>query len=235
MLRSLGETPMPKLVIANKLYSSWSLRPWLLLRELGVSFEEIVIPLDQPDTKASILRHSPAGRVPVLLDGDVTIWESISILEYAADRFGVPVWPADREARAAARSVAAEMHAGFPAIRAACPMNLGKRFATRDRGEGVERDAARFGAIVRQMRPRYGEGGAFLFGAFGGADAMLAPLATRLDTYSIPTDPVTRAYVDAILALPSFQAWREAALEEPWVIDDDEVDEEPVEIYRHAR
>jgi glutathione S-transferase len=225
---------MPTLVIGNKLYSSWSLRPWLLLRELAVSFDEILIPLDQPDTKAAILRHSPAGRVPVLVDGETAVWESIAIIEYAGERFDIPVWPTDREARAMARSVAAEMHAGFQGLRSACPMNLGKRFASRDRGEDVDRDVARFSEIVNGMRHRFGQSGPFLFGAFTGADAMFAPLVTRLETYGIAVDPVTRGYVDAILALPSFQAWREAALREPWVLTQDEVDEEPVEVYRRA-
>jgi glutathione S-transferase len=225
---------MSKLVIGNKLYSSWSLRPWLLLKEFAVPFEEVVIPLDQPETKAAILRHSPAGRVPVLIDGDLAVWESIAIIEYAAERFGIPVWPADREARAMARAVAAEMHAGFQGIRSACPMNLGKRFSTRDRGESVARDVARFSEIVSGMRERHGSGGPFLFGAFSGADAMFTPLVTRLDTYAIPTDPVTRAYVDAVLALSSFQAWREAALQETWVLAQDEVDEKPAEVYRRV-
>ncbi|HEX2136679.1 MAG TPA: glutathione S-transferase family protein [Microvirga sp.] len=225
---------MPTLVIANKLYSSWSLRPWLLLRELGIAFDEIVIPLDTPTTKAEVLRHSPAGKVPILVDGDVTVWESIAIIEYAADAYGAPVWPADRKARAMARSVAAEMHAGFQALRSACPMNLGKKFARRDRGEAVARDVARFEGIVRDARERFGRGGPFLFGAFSGADAMYAPVVTRLETYSIPVSAPTRAYMDAILALPSFQDWRAAALQETWVVADDEVDEEPTEVYRTA-
>src|SRR3712207_5323265 len=102
---------MPTLVIANKLYSSWSMRPWLLMKQLGVAFDEVVIPLDQPDTKAQVLKHSPAGKVPILKDGDVTVWETIAIMEYVAETYGAPVWPADRKARAMARAVAAEMHA----------------------------------------------------------------------------------------------------------------------------
>ena len=225
---------MPTLVIGNKLYSSWSLRPWLLMRQLGVAFDEIVIPLDQPNTKAEILKHSPAGKVPVLIDGDVTVWETIAIMEYVAENFGVPVWPSDRKARALARAIVAEMHAGFQALRSACPMNLGKKYASRDRGAGVARDVARFREIVRGAQERFGHGGPFLFGAFSAADAMYAPLVTRLDTYSIALDPQTQAYADAILSLPSFQEWRDAGLKEIWVIHDDEVDEEPIEVYRHA-
>ena len=224
---------MPTLVIANKCYSAWSLRPWLLMKQLGIPFDEIVIPLDLPDTKAKVLEHSPAGKVPILVDGDVTVWESIAIMEYIGDAFA-PVWPSDRDARAMARSVAAEMHAGFPALRSACPMNLGRKFAQKDRGEAVARDVARFGEIVRRARERFGAGGPFLFGAFSAADAMYAPLATRLDTYSIAIDATTRAYVDAILALPAFQEWRSAALKEEWIVDADEVDEDAIDNYRKA-
>lgn len=225
---------MPTLVIANKLYSSWSMRPWLLMKQLGIAFDEIVIPLDQPDTPARIRKHSPAGKVPILVDGDATVWESIAIMEYAGDALGAPVWPQDRAARAMARSVAAEMHAGFSALRSACPMNLGKKYAAKDRGEAVARDVTRFSEIVRQARERFGDGGPFLFGAFSAADAMYAPLVTRLDTYSVDLDATTRAYADAILALPAFREWRAAALQETWIVDADEVDEEPVEDYRKA-
>ena len=225
---------MPTLVIANKLYSSWSLRPWLLLKQFGIPLDEILIPLDLPDTKQRVLKHSPAGKVPILVDGDATVWESIAIMEYAGDALGAPVWPQDRAARAMARSVAAEMHAGFFALRSACPMNLGKKYAAKDRGEAVARDVARFSEIVRQARERFGDGGPFLFGAFSAADAMYAPLVTRLDTYSVDLDATTRAYADAILALPAFREWRAAALQETWIVDADEVDEEPVEDYRKA-
>ena len=225
---------MPTLVIANKTYSSWSLRPWLLMKQLGVAFDEITIPLDQPDTREKVLKHSPAGKVPILIDGDVTVWESISIMEYVGEAYGAPIWPEDRKARAMARSVAAEMHAGFAALRSACPMNLGKKYAQRDRGEAVARDVARFGAIVRDARELFGAGGPFLFGTFSAADAMYAPLATRLDTYSVPLDATTRSYVDAILSLPAFQEWRSAAMKEAWIVEADEVDEEPIENYRTA-
>jgi glutathione S-transferase len=225
---------MPTLVIANKLYSSWSMRPWLLMKQLGIAFDEVVIPLDQPDTKQQVLKHSPAGKVPVLKDGDVTVWESIAILEYVAETFGAPVWPADRKARAMARAVAAEMHAGFGSLRSACPMNLGKKFGAKDRGAGVARDVARFEEIVADARGRFGVGGPFLFGAFSGVDAMFAPLVTRLDTYSIPVSPATRTYIDTILSLSTFQEWRVAALKEKWIVPDDEVDEEPIAVYRRA-
>ncbi len=225
---------MPTLVIANKLYSSWSLRPWLLMKQLGIGFDEVVIPLDLPTTKAEVLKHSPAGKVPVLIDGDVTVWETVAIMEYLADAHGAAVWPADLKARAMARSISAEMHAGFQALRSACPMNLGKKYRQGDRGEAVARDAARFEAIVAQARGRFGQGGPFLFGAFTGADAMFAPLVTRLDTYSIPIGAETRTYVNAVLGLPSFREWLAAALQETWIVDHDEVDEEPIANYRQA-
>jgi glutathione S-transferase len=225
---------MPTLVIANKCYSSWSLRPWLLMKQLGIAFDEITIPLDLPDTKEKVLKHSPAGKVPILIDGDVTTWESIAIMEYVGEAYGASAWPKDRKARAMARSVAAEMHAGFSALRSACPMNLAKKFAQKDRGEAVSRDVARFSEIVRQARERFGLGGPFLFGAFSAADSMYAPLVTRLDTYSIALDATTRAYGDAILSLPAFQEWRSAALEEEWIVGADEVDEDAIENYRKA-
>jgi glutathione S-transferase len=225
---------MPTLVIANKCYSSWSMRPWLLLKQLGIAFDELTVPLDLPDTKARVLKHSPAGKVPILIDGDVTVWETIAIMEYVGEAYGAPVWPADRKARAMARSIAAEMHSGFSALRSACPMNLGKKFAQKDRGEAVARDVARFVEIVRQAREHFGAGGPFLFGAFSAADAMYAPLVTRLDTYSIALDATTLAYADAILILPAFQEWRSAAMEEEWIVEADEVDEEAIEDYRKA-
>jgi glutathione S-transferase len=224
---------MPTLVIANKTYSSWSLRPWLMLRQAGIAFDEVVIPLGQPDTRERILAHSPAGRVPVLIDEAITVWDSLAILEYAAERWpAAGIWPAGREARAHARSIAAEMHSGFQALRGALPMNLGRRYGTRDRGAAVAADVARIGAIWREARDRFGAGGPFLFGAFSGADAMYAPVVTRFDTYAVPVDPVCRAYMDAILSLPAFTAWRDAALQEPWFYKEDEVDETPIANFR---
>ncbi len=225
---------MTLLAIGNKLYSSWSLRPWLLLRHFGVPFEEKLIPLDTPETRAAIREISPAGRVPVLVDGDVTVWESLAIMEYVGEAFGIPLWPQAKPARALARTLAAEMHAGFTGLRSACPMNLGKRFSERDRGKAAARDVARFCALVGDTRQRFGQNGPFLFGAFTAVDAMYAPLATRLDTYSIAVDEATRNYVNAILALPAFRQWREAALDEPWIVDVDEIDEDPVEIFRRS-
>jgi glutathione S-transferase len=227
---------MPTLVIANKCYSSWSLRPWILLKQLGIPFEEILIPLGQPDTSARIRDHSPAGRVPILKDGEITIWDTLAIVEYVAERWpDAQVWPQERGARALARSISAEMHSGFQALRNGCPMNLGKRFGPKDRGEGVSRDIARIDAIWQDARARFGLGGPFLFGRFSAADAMYAPVVTRFDTYSADVSPASRGYMEAILGLPAFAEWRAAALQEPWFYKEDEVQEEPVAIYRPVR
>ena len=154
---------------------------------------------------------------------------------YVAERWpDRGAWPADPVARALARSISAEMHAGFGALRSACPMNLGKRFADRDRGEAVGRDVARIQEIWRNARARFGSAGPFLFGAFSAADAMYAPVVTRLDTYGQPVTRESRAYMDAVLSLPSFQAWRAAALRESWTLDIDEVDEPAVADLRAA-
>ena len=166
---------MPTLVIGNKNYSSWSLRPWIAMRQAGIGFEEVLIPLDEPDTKARIAEYSPAGKVPVWTDGAATVWESLAILEHLAERFpGAGLWPEDPAARAAARSVAAEMHAGFHALREACPMNMRKRFAERDRGPAVARDVSRIDQIWRDCRGWFGAGGPFLFGPFTAEPWVLA-------------------------------------------------------------
>ena len=206
---------MLTLVVGSKNYSSWSLRPWLALRAAGIPFEDIVVPLDRPETKAEIARHSPSGRVPVLRDGELVVWDSLAIIEYAAERFPeAHLWPADRAARAVARSVSAEMHAGFQALRAHLPMNLKRTPAPRDLPAEAEADIARVEEIWRACRAR--GTGPFLFGAFSGADAMYAPVVTRFETYRVPVDPEIRAYMDAILGLPAYREWRDAALAEPW-------------------
>lgn len=214
------------LVIANKRYSSWSLRPWLVLTHFGIPFEEIIIPLDQPDTRARILEHSPTGKVPFLTDGSAKVWESIAVIETIADWFpDHPVWPAGKAAKAHARAISAEMHAGFAALRQACPMNLGRDDRTfRDRGEGAAADVARIEAMWRETRARFGGGGPFLFGTFSAADAMYAPVVTRLDRYGWAVAADTKAYMDAVLSLPAMVAWTEAGRAETWRAWADEVD-----------
>jgi glutathione S-transferase len=231
---------MPTLVIGNKCYSSWSMRPWLVMKHFGIPFEEVLIPfgtpLNSPEWKAQVLRYSPAGKVPVLVDRDVTVWESLAIIDHLADEHpDLPIWPRDRAARGLARALAAEMHAGFAALRAACPMDLGKRYAARDRGPAVAADVERVGAIWRTARERFGRGGPFLFGAFCAADAMYAPVVTRFSTYSLPADGTAQAYIEAVSALPAFREWREAGLAEPWIVPDNESGEEPIEVFRQAR
>ena len=214
-----------KLVIGNKNYSSWSLRPWLALTHIGATFEEDLIPLDQPDTAARIGAISPAGKVPILIDGTTTVWESLAILEYLNEKFpGTDLFPADPVARARARSISCEMISGFRALRGSCPMNLRREPHARALDEETRRDIARIGTIWSETREAYGDGGPFLFGAFSAADAMFAPVATRFRTYGIKTDPVSQAYVDALHEFDPFQRWKAAALEEKWIIPHDEVD-----------
>lgn len=214
-----------QLVIANKVYSSWSLRAWLVARHFEIPFDETVIPLDQPDTHDKILRYSPSGRVPCLIDGETVVWDSLAIIEYLAETHpDRAIWPADRAARALARSVSAEMHSGFAALRSACPMNLRKTFPYRDWGRPAAENALRIVDLWRDARRRHGAGGPFLFGAFTAADAMYAPIVTRFETYSWPVDPDTRSYMDAVMALPAFQAWKAGADKETWVVPSDEIE-----------
>ena len=213
------------LVIGNKNYSSWSLRPWIAMTMAGIAFTETVIALDQPDTAARIAAHSRAGRVPVLRDGDLVIWETLAILEYLAERFpDKPLWPKPIAARAMARAVANEMHAGFQALRNACPMNLKRARRPIALSDAVLADRRRIEELWRDCRGRFGNGGNFLFGGFTIADAMFAPVVTRFDTYAIAVAADTRAYMENVMATAAFRAWKEAALKETWTIAADEVD-----------
>ena len=208
----------PTLIIANKAYSSWSLRPWLLMRVFAIAFEEVVIPLYTPETTTAIARYSPAGKVPVLLDGDVTVWESLAIIEHlAAVHPNTPIWPRDGGARALARSLSAEMHAGFPSLRRTMPMNMRREPKPPLSGwEAARADIARIEAAWSDARTRYGTGGPFLFGAFSAADAMFAPVVNRFHAYAVSVGTVTRAYMDAMMALPAWQEWRRDAEAERW-------------------
>jgi glutathione S-transferase len=213
------------LVIGNKNYSSWSMRPWIALRVAGIAFDEIVIPLYEPGSKERILAHSPAGKVPILIDGEVRVWESLAILDYIAERFPqAQLWPADPAARALARSVAAEMHAGFAPLRRHCPMNLWRPVKQRELPPEVAADVRRIEAIFTECRERFGKGGPFLFGAFGATDAMYAPVVSRLNTYGIAVGPVAEAYNKTVMALPAWAEWRSAALKETWIMPNGEVD-----------
>ena len=211
--------PITTLIIGNKNYSSWSLRPWLLLKQAGIPFAEIRIPLYTPDTKAEILKYSPAGKVPVLHDGDVRVWESLAICEYLAEKLPRQnLWPTDPAARACARSIASEMHAGFGALRQHMSMNCRKRLPDKGRTPEVLQDIKRICAIWNDSRARYGGGGDFLFGQFTIADAMYAPVVLRFVTYEVGLDPVAAAYVRAITALPAMQQWLAEAAAETEVI-----------------
>ena len=217
---------LPKLVIANKRYSSWSLRPWLIATHFGIAFEEIPIDLSAPDFKAEILKVSPSGRVPCLIDGEAKVWETLAILEYWAEsRPDLPIWPRGRLARAHARAIANEMHAGFMALRSACPMNLRRSFPWRDwGGAAAARDVARIEELIAEARDRFGGSGPFLYGDVSAADAMYAPVAVRLDGYGWPVAPATRAWIDALFALPAFRAWKAGAYAETAIVADDEID-----------
>lgn len=207
------------LIIGNKAYSSWSMRPWLAMKAQGLAFRETLIGIGQPDTADKIKAYSPAGKVPVLLHGDVTVWESLAILEYLAENFRDKAWwPSDPKARALARSVATEMHGGFANLRQIMQMNVRKTILGVARTEAVDADIARITDIWRDCRAKFGAGGPFLFGAFCNADAMYAPVVTRFKTYGVELDAVSQAYSDAVLNHPAVREWYISAAGEPWVI-----------------
>jgi glutathione S-transferase len=207
-----------QLVIGNKNTSSWSLRPWLALKRLAIPFDEVKIDLRAADKHTQILAHSPAGKVPVLKVGALVVWDSLAILEYLAEEHAT-LWPRERETRAAARAVSAEMHSGFQALREHCPMHfLGMKPKTQF-PEAVEADIRRIVAAWRACRSRHGERGPFLFGSFTAADAMYAPVASRFRTYvpdlsRFEDDGTAKAYIDTLFAMPEMVAWGEGARDE---------------------
>jgi glutathione S-transferase len=219
-----GDKPLT-LVIANKNYSSWSLRAWLMLKQAGVPFEEIVIPLRMPETRAAVMRYSPSGKAPCLIDGEVTVWESLAIGEYLAERFpAADLWPTDPRGRALARAIANEMHGGFIPLRRAMPMNIRTNMPGWGMGPGVQDDINRIEAIWRDTRSRFGAGGDMLFGHFTIADAMFAPVASRFHSYGVVLGGTASAYADALLAWPAMKEWFAAAQAESWMIPDFEKD-----------
>lgn len=209
------------LVIGNKNYSSWSMRPWLALKAGNIAFEEVLIPLYTGDAdKQRILGVTPSGKVPALVDGDVTVWDSLAIIEYAAERFPqARLWPDDRAARAHARSISAEMHSGFVALRNECGMNLHRPVGAKKLSDNARADVARIQQLWSGCRERYAKSGPYLFGAFSAADAMYAPVVHRFRTYAIDVTPVVRDYMDAMTALPAFRQWTSAGLAETLVIE----------------
>jgi glutathione S-transferase len=209
-----------KLIVANKAYSSWSLRPWILLAHFKIPFEDVTIPLDLPDTRKRILAHSPNGKCPSLHDGPISVWESIAIVDYVAEKYpDKPIWPKTKAARALARSVSAEMHAGFQALRNHCPTNFRRPVKKRELTSEVEADVARIEAAWAGARKEFGKAGPFLFGRFSAADAMFAPVVNRFHVYDVPVKRATRAYMDAIMELPAWKAWINDAEAEPWRIE----------------
>jgi glutathione S-transferase len=197
-----------KLVIANKAYSSWSQRPWILLAHFKIPFEEIVIPLDRPDTRARILKYAANGKCPSLHDGAISVWESLAILEYVAEKYpDKAIWPRAKAARALARTLSAEMHAGFQALRQHCPTNFRRAVRKIELTPEVEADVARIEAAWGRARKIYGAAGPFLFGRFSAADAMFAPVVNRLHVYDVKANKTSRDYMDAIMALPAWKAW----------------------------
>ena len=217
-----------KLIIGNKAYSSWSLRGWLACRQSGIPFEEVVVPLydEAWDKRREGAEFAPSsGKVPILWDGDAVVWDSLAIVDYLADKVGRQrFWPEDEAARAMARSMAAEMHSSFTALRRKHSMNIRQIHPPVRPDEDVMADLTRIFELWAQARARFGnamgaEGGEFLFGAFGAADIMFAPVCTRIVTYSLPTPRFAAAYIAAVLAHPFLQDWIAGAQEEDWVIE----------------
>jgi glutathione S-transferase len=214
---------MLKLIIGNKAYSSWSLRGWLAVKQSGVPFTEQIVPMWTPawDVLQSSAEMAPTrGQVPVIWDGDICVWDSLAIITYLSDQAGdAKFWPTDKAARATAAAYCAEMHAGYQALRNACTMNLRKLYPAEPLAEDVAKDVARITHLWETARANYGAAGDFLFGTFGAADIMFAPVVGRFLTYALPTTPVVQGYIDAIRAHPFMQEWQAAADAEEWVID----------------
>lgn len=209
------------LYIGNKNYSSWSFRPWIAMRAADIPFEEVLIPFDFPAQNPKFKALSPSGLVPLLQHDEVKVWESLAIIEYVAELFPEKaIWPEDRVARAQARSVCTEMVSGFRALRNTCPMNFRRERRKVSLSPEAMKDIARIQAIWMEMQETWG--GPFLFGAFSAADAMFAPVVNRFDVYDIDVAPQVRLYMERMMAHPAWLQWREAALQESWVVAEDE-------------
>jgi glutathione S-transferase len=213
------------LFIGNKTSSSWSFRPWIAMRAFDIPFAETLVQLRTSTTHDQLLKHSPSGKVPALIDGETVVWDSLAIMEYLADKFpDKAIWPRDRLARAHARCASAEMHSGFQPLRSQCGMALTRQYAAKPRSAEVMADAARVMTLWGEARSRFGSKTVepYLYGAFSAADAMFAPVVARFQSYAIPVDATTRAYMAAVMAHPAYQAWRDGALAEPWPISEDD-------------
>ncbi|MDF1721222.1 MAG: glutathione S-transferase family protein [Minwuia sp.] len=210
---------MATLILGNRNYSSWSLRGWLLVRQAGIAADEVVIPLRTPESATLIAQHSPSAKVPVLIQGDVTVWDSLAIAEYCAEQApDAGIWPADPAARAVARSASAEMHSGYAALRGAWPMNLKRKGPPLLPAADVAADIARIIALWSDCRARFGAGGAFLFGDWSAADAMFAPVVSRLTSYGAALDTDSSTYCAAVMAHPLMVEWSAMAAAETWNI-----------------
>jgi len=210
------------LIIGNKNYSSWSLRAWLFLKHAGLEFEEALVPLDMPETRERLERYGPSGRVPVLHHGELRVWDSLAICEYAAELSGKG-WPAAREARAVARAVCAEMHSGFTTLRSLWPMNARARNRRTVVTAALDADVERIDEIWNDCRVRFGTEGPWLFGDYSIADAMYAPVVLRFKTYGARISQTARWYMASVLEDDALQQWLQAAQHEPWTIATDEV------------
>jgi glutathione S-transferase len=214
-----------KLIIGNKNYSSWSFRPWIAMKVAGIPFDEEVISLYVEGSHEQILKRSSAGKVPILIDGDVRVWESLAILEYVAEKFpAAQLWPSDATARAHARAISTEMHGGFVPLRQECGMSFWRPPAKRTLSADAQTNVTRIQDMWTDARARFGAGGPFLFGKFSVADAMYAPVVSRFTTYQIDVSAPVKAYMDAMIVLPAWQEWRRAALRETRVIPKFEYD-----------
>ncbi|MBM3512535.1 MAG: glutathione S-transferase family protein [Alphaproteobacteria bacterium] len=208
------------LVIGNKAYSSWSMRPWIAMTANGLKFRETVICLGQDNTASEIKKYSASGKVPYLIHGDIRVWDSLAIIEYLAEAFyDKPWWPTDPQARAVARAISAEMHSGFQGLRQNMPMNVRRSHPGKGAVPEALADIARISAIWTECRQRFGAKGPYLFGTFCNADAMYAPVVTRFKTYGVALDPVCRAYADAMLDHPALKQWYADAAKESWVVE----------------
>ena len=217
--------PKPLLVVGNRNYSSWSLRPYMALAVAGIDFDQKLIRFTDPQFGAKVARISKAGLVPILKHNDLVIWDSLAILEYLAETWPTRnLWPRNKSARAYARSISAEMHSGFRNLRSACPMNLRRPIKPVNMNADVRSDIARLDQIFATARKTFGKGGPFLFGKFSNADAMFTPIVTRFETFDISVSATTRDYMNAILATPAFHAWKASALKETDIYPPDEVD-----------
>lgn len=204
---------MMKIVIGDHNYSSWSLRPWLALKQAGLPFEEIYLRLRESRTREEILKYSPSGKVPCLIDGTTLVWDSLAICEYIAEQ-APALWPSERKARAEARAISCEMHSGFGALRFSMPMEIVSSRPYDARTAEVEADIARIVSIWESCRLRYAQDGPFLYGSFSIADAMFSPVVWRFLTYAVELPPASRAWIETMRLLPAMQEWRDAALAE---------------------